>query len=82
MAAVYLVLPENKVCQPNKSAFAGGFFGFLAFGCPMCNKLFVLLLSFDFMYNIVNPIRPILGVLSIIVLAYAIEKKWEGHIML
>ena len=78
LGGVYFALPANKVCKPNKSALAGGFFGFLAFGCPICNKLFVLLLGFDFLFNIVNPIRPFLGIISIIVLAYAIDKKWAG----
>jgi len=79
LAAVYLVLPESKVCNPDKTTFAGGFLGFLAFGCPICNKLFVLLLGFDFMFNIINPIRPVLGILSIIILAYAIDKKVKRY---
>ena len=78
LAAVYMILPENKICKPDKTAFGGGFLGFLAFGCPICNKLFVLLLGFDFMYNIVNPIRPFLGLLSVAVLIYAIDKKWHA----
>lgn len=77
LAAVYFVLPERKVCNPTKTAFAGGFLGFLAFGCPICNKLFVFLLGFDFMYGTINPIRPFLGILSIGVLYFAIHKKIE-----
>lgn len=77
LIAVYLAIPENKVCKPY-GAFSGGFLGFLAFGCPICNKLLVLLLGFDFMYGMVNPIRPILGIVSVIVLGYAIENKWAA----
>ncbi len=76
LAAVFLALPKNKTCNPNASAFGGGFLGFLSFACPTCNQLFVSLLGFTFMYNIVNPIRPIIGVLSIIVLLYVIGRKW------
>ncbi|MEK6982091.1 MAG: hypothetical protein AABX38_04130 [Candidatus Micrarchaeota archaeon] len=77
LSAVYLVLPENKICEPNKTAFGGGILGFLAFSCPTCNKLLVLLFGFGFMYDVINPIRPLLGILSILVLWYAIDKKWK-----
>lgn len=79
LTAVYLVLPKDRnICKPDTAAFAGGFFGFAAVSCPICNKLFVLLLGFDFMFNIVNPIRPVLGAASVIILAYIINKKWTG----
>ena len=41
--------------------------------------LLVFLLGFDFMYNVVNPIRPLLGIISIIVLSHAIGKKFAGN---
>lgn len=77
LATVYVVLPANNSFAPDKCAIGGGFLGFIAFSCPICNKLLVLLLSFDFMYNFVNPLRPILGVFAIAILIHAIEKKWE-----
>ncbi len=78
LAAVFLALPENKTCSPNKTAFAGGFFGFVSFACPICNHLFVSLIGFAFLYNVVNPLRPLIGIVSIVILAYGIGKKWMG----
>lgn len=77
LAAVYLALPENKACKTGKGALGGGFLGFISFSCPTCSMLLVFLLGFDFMYNVVNPIRPLLGIISIIVLSHAIGKKFE-----
>jgi len=77
LGGVYLALPQKKECRQDKKALGGGLLGFLAFSCPTCSMLLVFLLGFDFMFNVVNPLRPILGVLSIIVLAYAIGKKWQ-----
>lgn len=79
LAAVYLALPENKACKTGKSALGGGFLGFLSFSCPTCSMLLVFLLGFDFMYNVVNPIRPLLGIISIIALSHAIGKKFAGN---
>ncbi|MEK6982123.1 MAG: hypothetical protein AABX38_04290 [Candidatus Micrarchaeota archaeon] len=80
LSAVYILLPENKICTPDKSAFGGGVLGFIAFSCPTCNRLLVLLFGFGFMYDIINPIRPILGILSIIVLLHSINKKAESSL--
>ncbi len=81
LAAVFLALPQNKACNPGKTAFAGGVFGFASFACPVCNHLFVSLIGFSFLYNIVNPLRPLIGIISIIVFAYAISKKWTYKII-
>ena len=52
LSAVYILLPENKICTPDKSAFGGGVLGFIAFSCPTCNRLLVLF-GFGFMYDII-----------------------------
>lgn len=77
LGGVYLALPQKKECRQDKKALGGGLLGFFAFACPTCSMLLVFLLGFDFMFNVVNPLRPVLGVLSVAVLAYAIGKKWQ-----
>ena len=79
LAAVYLALPENKACKTGKGALGGGFLGFLSFSCPTCSMLLVFLLGFDFMYSVVNPIRPLLGIISIVVLSHAIGEKFAEN---
>ncbi len=76
LAAVYLVLPENKSCPSGKGAAGGGLLGYLAFACPTCNHLLLLVFGYAFLYDVLNPIRPLLGLLSIIVLIYSVEKKF------
>ncbi|MDO8340188.1 MAG: hypothetical protein Q7T16_06040 [Candidatus Burarchaeum sp.] len=76
LAAVYLALPNPKVCKTDNAAAGGGFLGFLSISCPTCIMLFVFLFGFDFMFNVVNPLRPLLGILSVAVLLYAINGKW------
>ncbi len=75
LAGAYLVLPAKSSC-PNKTALGGGALGFLSFSCPICNHLLVLALGMSFMSGVVDPLRPALGLLSIAVLCYAIEKKF------
>ncbi len=75
LAGFYFALPKSNACNPNKSAFGGGIFGFLAFACPTCIQLLVLLFGYAFLFNILNPLRPIIGLLSIGFLLFAISKK-------
>ena len=74
LAGIYFALPLNY-CNADRKAMGGSILGFLAFACPTCNKIFVLLLGFVFVNTIIDPLRPLFGVLSIVVLLYAINKK-------
>lgn len=47
----------------------GGFVAFLAIGCPVCNKVAVVALGFSGALNVFGPIQPILGALSVVLLA-------------
>ena len=77
LASVYILLPETKACDMDNKAFLGGFAGFLAFACPTCNFLLVGLLGFNTVLNTFDPLRPFIGLLSIVILLYSINKKWE-----
>lgn len=47
----------------------GGFVAFLAIGCPVCNKVAVVVLGFSGALNVFGPIQPILGAMSVVLLA-------------
>ncbi|NOZ80499.1 MAG: hypothetical protein GXP63_02405 [DPANN group archaeon] len=53
-------------------SFSGGLAGFLAFGCPICNQLLVLLFGTTALLAYLEPYRPILGSVSTAILAGAL----------
>jgi hypothetical protein len=77
LAASY-ALPQSRACalQEGKTT-AGGLLSFLAVGCPTCNKLIVLLLGSSGALNIFQPIQPLLGIASLILLGVAIWFRWR-----
>jgi len=66
----------NKVC--NRTAAAGGVFGFLTFGCSICNKILVFFLGVAGVLTYFEPLRPLLGIASIGFLGFAIFNKARG----
>jgi len=64
---------KDKLC--NASATTGGVFGFLTFGCSICNKILVFFLGITGVLAYFEPIRPILGFLSIGLLGFAVITK-------
>src|SRR5438132_332106 len=50
-------------------AFGGALLSFFSVGCPVCNKVVVLLLGLGGAMTIFNPLRPFLGVASIVLLS-------------
>lgn len=54
------------------AATGGALGGFFSFGCAICNKLAVLLLGLSGVAAYFSPLQPILGLLSILLLGYAV----------
>lgn len=50
----------------------GGILGYLAIGCPVCNKLVVGLIGFSGALDYFAPIQPILGVGSVLLAGFAL----------
>ncbi len=50
-------------------AFGGALLSFFSVGCPVCNKVVVLLLGLGGAMTIFNPLRPFLGLASIVPLS-------------
>jgi hypothetical protein len=59
-------------CDVTNRTLAGGVLSFLAVGCPVCNKLVVLALGVSGALTYFEPIQPLLGLLSVGLLGYAL----------
>ena len=53
----------------------GGFFSFLAIGCPVCNKVALSALGYSGAINYFAPVQPYLAVLGLGLLAYALRQR-------
>lgn len=67
---------KDKVC--NTTAATGGIFGFLTFGCSICNKILVFFLGVAGVLTYFEPIRPFLGVFSTLFLGFSITQKYKS----
>ncbi len=63
----------SKKC--NLTALSGGVGSFLAFSCPICNKLLLLLFGTTILLTYFEPYQPFLGFLSISLLIIALYLK-------
>jgi len=72
LATLYPTLPKTDAEQPlhtgSGRALAGTILSYFSVGCPICNKLVVLLLGIGGAMTLFNPLRPFLGVASIVLL--------------
>ncbi len=68
-------MPSQKAALGKRSltgsgrAFGGALLSFFSIGCPVCNKVVVLLLGLGGAMTIFNPLRPFLGLASIVLLS-------------
>jgi hypothetical protein len=68
----YVVPLPTTTCDVSRRTFVGALLSFLAVGCPLCNKLVVLLLGAAGVLTYFEPIQPVLGVVSVALLGYAL----------
>jgi hypothetical protein len=59
----------------SKKAGIGGVFGFLGFGCLICNKLLLLLFGSSFLLTYFEPIRYYVGAVGILIFTFALYQK-------
>ena len=70
--------PQTRVCSTEQGkTTVGGLLSFLAIGCPTCNKIVVLAIGASGALNWFQPIQPLLGLASIVLLAVAIWARWR-----
>lgn len=58
--------------------FGSSLLSAFAVGCPICNKIVVALLGVSGALGIWAPVQPVLGALSVAVLATAVWLRWRG----
>ena len=64
--------PGFAPCPVRRPTTAGGLLAALAVGCPVCNKVVVLLLGVSGALTYYQPIQPLLGALSLLLLGSAL----------
>lgn len=77
MAGLYLILTyiQKERGVTGKCAVGGGMLGFLAFACPTCNKLLVLLFGTGLLINYFRPIQTYVGFVGLALLGVALYIK-------
>ncbi len=68
LLSINLIVFLEKKTKKEGTIFSGGLLGFLAFACPICNMLLVSLLGATFILAYIEPLRPFLGIASIVIL--------------
>ena len=63
-----------------KAGAVGSLLAYLAIGCPVCNKIALLLLGTTGALNVYAPIQPYLGAIGIALLAVALIIRLRGEI--
>ena len=69
LLATYLLPAACARRPPGRAGIAGGTLGWLAIGCPICNKLVVGVIGITGALNVFAPLQPVLGLLGVAVAA-------------
>ncbi|MDY6776151.1 MAG: hypothetical protein SV253_08805 [Halobacteria archaeon] len=65
----------------DRLAFVGGALGFLSFGCPICNAVLLALFSNTAIMTYFDPLRPFLGVVSVVLLGGLVYYTYSSDCM-
>jgi hypothetical protein len=81
LAATYVAAPEQEPPDGRQveKAFGGGLLSVFAVGCPVCNKLVVAALGAGGALSYFAPAQPVLGLLSVGLLLYALRARIGGE---
>lgn len=71
--------PATGADKPSRLGVAGGVLTFFAVGCPVCNKIALLLLGFSGALQWFAPIQPYLAVAAVGLLGYALKVRLDGE---
>jgi hypothetical protein len=63
-----------------RAGAAGSLLAYLAIGCPVCNKIALLLLGATGALNLFSPIQPYLGAIGIALMALALVVRLRGEV--
>jgi hypothetical protein len=71
-------LPKPDRDRAAGAGIGGGVLGLLAAGCPVCNKLVVLLLGVSGALTYFQPVQPILGAVGLVIAGAALVVRFRG----
>ncbi len=74
LLATYLVPRVSRSTSP-AGGLGSGLLGYLAIGCPVCNKVVVALIGFSGALNYFAPIQPLLGGASMLLAGFALTVR-------
>lgn len=66
--------------RPSRFASFGGLLSFFAVGCPICNKVVVIALGTSGALTWFAPVQPYLGVIALVLLAWALRVRLRGEV--
>lgn len=75
LLASYAVPLRRAACSVEGRTMGAGLLGYLAVGCPICNKVVVALLGVGGALTYFQPIQPLLGGLSVALLAWGLKLR-------
>jgi hypothetical protein len=81
VTATYVARPGTVLptSDQTRAGLLGAFLAYLAVGCPVCNKLALLALGYAGAVSWFAPVQPVLGLVGIGVLAWALRRRLAGE---
>jgi hypothetical protein len=80
---VGLVLAARKLpgqaCRVEGRALSGTTLSYLAIGCPICNKIVVVLLGVSGALHYFAPLQPLIGIGALVILLFTLHRLLEGR---
>lgn len=78
LTAAWFAMPGAAPrAQMRRSPFSAVVLSLLAVGCPVCNKLILLALGTTGALSIWQPVQPLLAVVSVGMLGFAVRQRWR-----
>lgn len=77
--ATYIRTAATPGRRQQATSVGGGMLSLFAVGCPVCNKIVVALVGVSGALNLWAPIQPLLGIVSLALLGWALRKRLAGE---
>lgn len=81
LLATYVADPtvDERIDPAGRRGGIGGLLGFLAVGCPVCNKLVLLAVGSSGAMTYFAPLQPLLAAAGIVLLTVALRQRLRGQ---
>ena len=77
--ATYVRTGATRDSRQRATSVSGGMLSLFAVGCPICNKIVVALVGVTGALNLWAPFQPLLGVISLALLGWALHRRLAGE---